>query len=111
MSGAQASFDEPTASRVRRLLAGKRPVERKMMGGLAFMVNGAMCCSVGRDGVLVRVTPEERDTLLAKPHVTPMKLGRRVMAGFLRVGLEGVRTDAALTKWLARGLDAAKQST
>jgi len=110
VSRTHASFDEPSARRVRRLLAGKRPVERKMMGGLAFMVNGAMCCSVGRDGGLVRVTPGQRDTLLAKPHVTPMKLGRRVMAGFLRVELEGVRTDAALTKWLARGLDAAKQS-
>ena len=81
-----------------------------MMGGLAFMVNGAMCCSVGSDGLLVRVTPDTRAAVLAKPHVTPMKLGRRVMAGFLRVGFEGVRTDVALGKWLARGLDAAKQS-
>ncbi len=98
-------IDERLAERVRSLLDSKGDVvEKPMMGGLAFMVNGAMCCSVGATGLLVRVTAEERDEVLALEHVQPMKLGGRTMRGFVRVTMAGLRTRAALQKWLARGL-------
>jgi hypothetical protein len=83
-------------------------VEKKMMGRLAFMVGGSMCCSVGEEGLLVRVTPAEREALLAKPNVTPMKLGLRTMRGFVRVTPAGLRTRAALARWIDRGLTAAR---
>ena len=77
-----------------------------MMGGLSFMVKGNMCCSVsGRGGILIRVGPGARNWISGQPHVSPMRMGAKTMAGFVRVDPEGYRTDAALTTWLQRGLD------
>ncbi len=70
------AYDEGAAARVRAVLAGRGGVEEKVvMGGLAFMVDGSMCCSVGADGVLFRVAKADRERLLELPHVTPMELG------------------------------------
>jgi len=103
------AYDENTAARVRKALAGRRDVvEKKLMGGLCFMVKGGMCCSVsGRGGLLVRVDIEAPERVLLEPHVTPMEMGGRVMRGFVHVAPEGYRTDAALKKWVERGVDAA----
>ena len=103
------AYDEKTAARVRKALAGRRDVvEKKLMGGLCFMVTGGMCCSVsGKGGLLVRVDIEAMDRVLLEPHVTPMEMGGRVMRGFVRVAPEGYRTDAALKKWVERGVTAA----
>jgi TfoX/Sxy family transcriptional regulator of competence genes len=102
------AYDEKTAERVRMALSGRRDVvEKKLMGGLCFMVGGGMCCSVsGKGGLLVRVDPAAYERLLGEPHVAPMQMGGRTMKGFVRVAQEGYRTDAALKKWIARGLDA-----
>jgi len=102
------AYDEETAERVRKVLAGRRDVVAKtLMGGLAFMVKGGMCCSVsGRGGLLIRVGAEAHERMLGEPHVQPMGMGRRVMTSFVRVAAEGYRTDAALKKWIGRGLDA-----
>jgi TfoX/Sxy family transcriptional regulator of competence genes len=102
------AYDERTAERVRAALSGRRGVaEKTLMGGLCFMVNGGMCCSVsGRGGLLVRVAAETYERMLGEPHVQPMKMGQRVMRGFVRVAAEGYRTDAALKKWIERGVDA-----
>lgn len=101
------AYDDKLAARVRAILAEQRGVtEKPLMGTLAFMVNGVMCCSVGPDGLLVRVGVEEREQLLSEPFVSPMKLGARTMKGFVRVAPEGLRTRARLAKWLARGMAA-----
>ena len=101
------AYDEETAGRVRKLLSRRPDVtEKKMMGGLCFMVKGRMCCSVsGRGGLLVRVGAEAQQSMLAEPHVLPMEMGRRTMTGFVRVAPEGYQTEAALKTWLKRGLD------
>jgi len=101
------AFDEETAERVRKLLTERRDVvEKKLMGGLCFMVKGGMCCSVsGKGGLLVRVGAPAHERMLCEPHVSPMEMGGRVMTGFVRVAPEGYRTDAALRKWIERGLD------
>jgi hypothetical protein len=103
------AYDEKTAARLRKALAGRRDVvEKKLMGGLCFMLNGNMCCSVsGKGGLLVRVEIEAMDRVLLEPHVAPMEMGGRVMRGFARVAPEGYRTDAALMKWIERGVNAA----
>jgi hypothetical protein len=75
------------------------------MGGLAFMVNGALCCSVGSASLLVRVGSEGRAAALALPHVTAMRLGRRTMRAFVRVAPEGY-AGRKLAQWLARGVAA-----
>ena len=100
-------YDLVVAERVRHLLADRHDVhERKMMGGLCFMVNGGMCCAAsGRGGLLVRVDPEDQPRLIRDPHVRPMVMGGRSVTTFVRVMPEGYRTAAALRKWVKRGLD------
>jgi TfoX/Sxy family transcriptional regulator of competence genes len=99
------AFDEATAERVRKLLRRRNVVEKKMMGGLCFMVDGAMCCAVsGKGGLLVRVDPSAREGMLAEANVSPADMRGRTMTGFVRVAPEGYRTDAALKTWIERGI-------
>jgi TfoX/Sxy family transcriptional regulator of competence genes len=100
------AYDETTADRVRKLLAGRRDVvEKKMMGSLCFMVKGAMCFSVsGQGGLLVRVGTGAQERVLREPHVKPMEMGRRIMTGFVRVDPDGYRSGPALKKWVERGV-------
>ena len=102
------AYDERTAERVRRVLGNRRQVvEKKLMGGLCFMVSGAMCCSVsGKGGLLIRIGAEAQSRMLAEPNVEPMRMGHRVMRGFVRVGPAGYRTDRELKTWLKLGLNA-----
>ena len=102
------AYDEKTAERVRKLLSGRRGIiEKKMMGGLCFMVQGGMCCAVsGRGGLMVRVGAQAHERMLGEPHVQPVEMRGRTMTGFVRVAAEGYRTDAALKKWIERGLEA-----
>lgn len=101
-------YDLQTAERIRHLLADRADVyERKMMGGLVFMVKGGMCCVVsGRGGLLVRVKPDERPRLVALAHVKPMIMGRRKVKSYVRVMPEGYRSHASLRKWVERGVAA-----
>jgi TfoX N-terminal domain len=103
------AYDEKTAARVRAVLSDRRDVvEKKLMGGLCFMMQGSMCCSVsGRGGLLVRVGADAHARMLGEPHVEPMEMRGRVMTGFVRVAAEGYRTGAALRKWIERGVTAA----
>ncbi|HYS86370.1 MAG TPA: TfoX/Sxy family protein [Bradyrhizobium sp.] len=101
------AYDEKTVGRVRKLLS-IRPdvVEKKIMGGLCFMVKDRMCCSVsGKGGLLIRVGSDAHQLMLAEPHVEPMEMRGRVMTGFVRVAPEGYRTDAELKKWVKRGVE------
>ncbi len=76
-----------------------------MFGGLAFLAGGNMAVAAsGQGGLLVRVDPEETDALLAEPHVRPMEMRGRSMAGWMRVDAEGVQTDGDLEPWVKRGL-------
>jgi len=99
------AYDLVTAERVRHLLADRGDVaEKKMMGGLAFMVKGGMCCSVsGRGGLLVRVGPDAAK-LVKEPQVKPMRMAGRVVKNFVSVMPESYRTPAQLKKWIERGV-------
>ncbi|HXJ32184.1 MAG TPA: TfoX/Sxy family protein [Gemmatimonadales bacterium] len=100
------SYDESAAARVRRVLARRRDVvEKRMVGGLSFIVRGSMCCGVTGDRLMVRVGPEARARMLAKPHTEPMQFAGRPLAGFICVKPAGYRTDEALRTWLQRGID------
>ena len=104
------AYDEDLADRIRELLGAKKGVEEKrMFGGLAFLINGNMSVAVsGRGGLMVRVPPEETDKLLARDHVEPMVMAGRETRGWLRVSAEGVRTKRQLEPWVRRGVDYAK---
>lgn len=69
------------------------------------MVNGSMCCGVTSTALMVRVGPEAYERALAQPHVRPMKFAGRPLAGYVCIDPEGCRTDAALGKWVQRGID------
>jgi hypothetical protein len=99
-------YDERTAGRIRRVLA-RRPgvVEKRMVGGLSFMVDGSMCCGVTGDALMVRVGPEARERELGRPHVRPMEFAGRALAGFVCVEPEGFEDEAALERWVQKGLD------
>lgn len=100
------AHDEATTERVRRVLAGRpNVVEKRMIGGRSFSLGDRMCCGVVGTAVMVRVGADARESMLARPHVRPMILGGRVVAGFVLVDPPGVATDEALTAWVQRGID------
>jgi hypothetical protein len=104
------AYDEDLANRIRELVADEPGLtEKKMFGGLAFMIGGNMAVSAsGRGGLLLHVDPEETDALLAKPHAEPFEMRGRSMSGWLRVAPEGVKTKRQLERWVARGVAYAK---
>ena len=100
------SYDPAAAKRVRRLLSGRDDVvEKKMVGGLSFLVNGNMCCGVTGTALMVRVGADGREQALREPHVRPMLLGGRVLSGFVCIEPAGYTADDALASWVRRGLD------
>ena len=98
------AYDEVLTERIRDLILGRADAsERKMFGGLAFMVNGHMAIAAsGQGGILARVDPAEGATLLEREHVGPMVMRGRPMRGWLRVDGELVADDAQLQEWVDR---------
>jgi len=100
------SHDEKTAERVRRILSRRSDVvEKKMFGGLCFMVNGSMCCGLTSSAFMVRVGPDRYEDALAQPHARPMDFTGRPLGGMVYVDPAGYKTDAALAKWVQKGVD------
>jgi TfoX/Sxy family transcriptional regulator of competence genes len=100
------AYDEDLANRIRELIAGEREVtEKKMFGGLAFLVGGNMgLAASGQGGLMVRVDPQDTDALLAEPHARPFEMRGRELQGWLRVDAQGVRTERQLEPWVRRGV-------
>lgn len=100
------AYDEDLADRLRVATQHEDALtEKKMFGGLAFLVNGNMAVAAsGKGDLMVRVDPEESDALLAAGSVARMEMGGKQMAGWLRVSLAAVEGDAELQEWADRGL-------
>jgi TfoX/Sxy family transcriptional regulator of competence genes len=100
------AYDEDLANRIRELVASEPSInEKRMFGGLAFLINGNMSVSAsGQGGLLLRVDPAETDALLSKPHAHPFEMRGRLMRGWLRVDPDGLRTKRQLERWVARGV-------
>ncbi len=101
------AYDEDLANRIRELLGSRQGVEEKrMFGGLAFLINGNMSVAAsGKGGLMVRVPPEETATLLAREHTEPMVMAGRETRGWLRVCDDGIKTRRQLQFWVSRGTD------
>jgi TfoX/Sxy family transcriptional regulator of competence genes len=99
------AYDEMLAGQLREIAAGVPGVsERKMFGGLAFLVNGNMAVSASsQGGLLLRVDPNDTGTLVAEPHVERFVMRGREMDGWLHVEPAAVESDDALRSWVARG--------
>ncbi len=104
------AYDEELANRLRELLAEEDSItEKRVFGGLAFFTSGNMSVSASHSGgLLVRIDSAETDACLARPHVEPMKMGGRMMDGWVIVAPEGLRTKRQLAAWVKRGLTFAK---
>jgi TfoX/Sxy family transcriptional regulator of competence genes len=104
------TYDTDLADRIRELLGTVRGVEEKrMFGGLAFLINGNMSVAVSKQGgILVRVPPDETEKLLARAHVNPMVMAGREARGWIRVDADGVKTKRQLTAWVTRGVEFAQ---
>jgi TfoX/Sxy family transcriptional regulator of competence genes len=104
------AYDEDLANRIRELIAAEDGVvEKKMFGGLAFLIGGNMSVAAsGQGGLMVRCDPEETDKLVAKPHARRFEMRGRAMDGWLRVDDEGVRTKRRLEPWVKVGVDYAR---
>lgn len=99
------AYDEELAARIHELVGGEsRLTEKKMFGGLAFLIGGNMAIAAsGQGGVLVRVDPAQSDTLVATTNARPMEMRGRPMQGWLRVAPEDLRTNRQLAKWVELG--------
>jgi TfoX/Sxy family transcriptional regulator of competence genes len=104
------AYDEELADRIRELLGPQRGItERRMFGGLAFLVGGNMAIAAsGQGGVLVRVSPEQSDKLVRTTSATQAVMRGRPMAGWLRVTAEDLRTKRQLEKWVKLGSNYAR---
>jgi TfoX/Sxy family transcriptional regulator of competence genes len=100
------AFSEPLAERVRQALAQKRNVEEKrMFGGVGFLLNGNLLVGVRKDSLLVRLGPEQGDEALQEGQVSEFKIrGRGAIKGWVVVGLEGVKGDDRLKDWIQRAV-------
>lgn len=100
------AFDEGAAQRVREALADRDDVvEKKMFGGLAFMVSGNMCIGVLGPDLMLRVGKERYEELLARPHARRMDFTGKPMAGYLYLEPAGYESDEDLEDWIALALD------
>ena len=106
------AYDERLAERVREIVAEATDgdfAEKKMFGGLAFLVGGHMAVAASREGgLMLRVEPAQTDALLTKPFAGPFRMRGRPVDGWLRVEAAGLGTRAQLTRWVIRGLDYAR---
>ena len=100
------AYDEQLAERIRAVLIGQPELtEKKMFGGLAFMLCGNMCVGVEKDRLMVRLGPDSYEEALARPHAAPMDFtGRPPMKGCVFVATGGISTPAALKEWVDTGV-------
>ena len=98
------AYDEGLAQRIRETLSDRDDVvEKKMFGGLCFMVRGHMSCGIVKDELMVRVGKEAYEDALAQPHVREMDFTGRALKGMVYVAAEGFESDADLVAWVERG--------
>ena len=101
---ALVAYDEGLAQRIRETLAeSDGTVEKKMFGGLAFMLHGNMCIGVSGDDLMVRVGPEAYAEALAQPHARQMDFTGKPLRGFVYVDPLGIESDEDLEAWIERG--------
>jgi hypothetical protein len=100
------AYDEGLAQRMREALAVIPDIdERKMFGGIGFLLNGNMACGVNKDDLIVRLGPDAYNRALDEPHTKEFDMTGRPMKGWVVVRPGGYETDEALKGWVQRGVD------
>lgn len=100
------AYSEELAARIRKTLARRQGVaEKKMFGGITFMLRRHMCCGVVNDDLVLRLGPEQGEKALKKPHARECDFTGRPMKGMVMVAPNGYKTDGALRKWVEQAAD------
>jgi TfoX/Sxy family transcriptional regulator of competence genes len=100
------AYSESLATRVRDTLGRKRNlVEKKMFGGVGFLLRGNMCVGIWKSSLIVRLDPEKYDDALAEPHAREFDITGRPMRGWVLIDPEGLEEDRDLRAWIERGLE------
>ena len=99
------AYNLELAERIRSELNGMPVVEKKMFGGVGFLLNGNLACGVNKENLIVRVDPEKHSALLKKPHAKPFDLTGKPMKGWLVVEADGVKTEKQLSAWVKEGVE------
>jgi TfoX/Sxy family transcriptional regulator of competence genes len=100
------AYSEELAERIRETIEGRSGVtERKMFGGIVWMVNGNMAVGTLGENLMVRLAPDDVKAAMAEPHVGPMDFTGRPMRGFLTVDAAGIADAAELARWTDAGAD------
>lgn len=95
------AFDEQLADRVRKQLRKQKGLsEKRMFGGVAFLLNGNMCCGIHKRDLIVRLGVDQAEGALAKPHTRVFDLTGRALKGWVTVKPAGLEDDKALAKWV-----------
>ncbi|MGZ8379970.1 MAG: TfoX/Sxy family protein [Nitrospira sp.] len=103
------AYNERLAERIRGYFKRRKGVEEKrMFGGLCFMLNGHMCCGIEKNRLMVRVMSDRYETLLSKPHARKMDFTGKPLKGFLFIGENGYCAASDLTSWLDEAVECAK---
>ncbi len=93
------------ADRIRRCLGRRRGLtERKMFGGISFLLGGRMCCGVINDDLVIRVGPQGYEQAVREPHARPMDFTGRPLRGFVYIAPAGYQSDDALMRWVQRAV-------
>ena len=99
------AYNLKLAERIRAELEGIPFVEKKMFGGVGFLIHGNMACGVHKENMIVRVNPDKHDKLLKKPHVKPFDITGRPMKGWLMVESNECKTAKQLSAWIKEGVE------
>lgn len=99
------AYNTQLAERIRVQLEGIPFVEKKMFGGVGFLLNGNLACGVNKDDLIVRVDPAKHNALLKVSHVRPFDMTGRPMKGWLVVEADGIKTDKQLSTWIKQGVE------
>jgi len=99
------AYDADLAQRVREVVASELGVsEKRMFGGLAFLIHGHLAVASSQGGLLLRVDPAETESLINEPHVGRFQMRGKEMDGWLRIDTEAVETESALRRWVSLGV-------
>lgn len=103
------AYDEELSDRIRRHIEDEPGLsEKRMFGGIGFLINGNMACGVNKDDLIVRVDAATHADVVAEPGARAFDMTGRPMKGWICVDPDGYRTDADLVRWLGRGIDYAR---
>lgn len=99
------AYSESLARRIRYVFTRRRGItEKKMFGGVGFLLNGNMCVGVWKDSLIVRLGPDQAGTALKEQHVVEFDITGRAMKGWAMVEADGLETDEQLSDWIQRAL-------